>query len=388
VIAAEFDGRDEPMAIDEPILAAIESLYDAALDETLWPATLERLIAVTSCEAATFCILDSADQPRLPAFTVVNFHPRLIEEYLDFMAPQDPTIQYLVKHPRQKIVHDSTFITEHEKDLHPYYDWHHRFTDMRHRVVGMINPAPFIQSGVTLHRSRKSGDFRPETLKLFAALYRHIERALQIGFRLGTLANMQQVSLALLDRNPLAIVLLDDKGRVILANRAARDVAEDADGVALGVDGLRLLRPSDDTALQRLIGEALGMAIASGSGGSMSALRPSGRRPYAIVVSPLSRGSFAVTTLKPSVCIVIADPERHHDLPADRLRDLYGLTPSEARLAVRLAAGEDLQTAAAALGIAYATARTRLVTIFRKTDTKRQGELVKLLLATIPLTEN
>jgi DNA-binding CsgD family transcriptional regulator len=65
------------------------------------------------------------------------------------------------------------------------------------------------------------------------------------------------------------------------------------------------------------------------------------------------------------------------------LRALYGLTPAETRLAQRLAAGDELKAAAAQLGIGYGTARAQLAAIFRKTETKRQGELVRLL-CTLP----
>jgi DNA-binding CsgD family transcriptional regulator len=61
------------------------------------------------------------------------------------------------------------------------------------------------------------------------------------------------------------------------------------------------------------------------------------------------------------------------------------MTSSEARLAARLAAGDELKTAAGELGIAYSTARTQLAAIFRKTETRRQGELVKVLLSSVPL---
>lgn len=374
------------MAVDDDLLSLIEDIYDAALDESLWPKTMERLLAVTDSQAATFCVLDSADGPRLPTLTTINFESQLIDEYLDFMAPHDPTIQYLVRHPQQPIVHDSSFITEREKDRHYYYDWHHRYSDTRHRVVGMVSPAPHIQSGITLHRTRAKGDFDRASLDRFAMLYRHLERALQIGFRLGTVATMQQLSFAMLDRNPLAVVLLDDRGRVILANRAARELAEAGDGVRIARDAISLLRAADDATLQRLIGDALRTATdaSAAPGGVMSALRPSGKRPYAIMASPLSHRGFALTTLRPAVCVTIADPEKSEAVPAERLGALYRLTPAEARLAVRLAAGDDLRAAAAAIGIGYATARTRLAAIFRKTDTTRQAELMKLLLTTIP----
>jgi DNA-binding CsgD family transcriptional regulator len=52
--------------------------------------------------------------------------------------------------------------------------------------------------------------------------------------------------------------------------------------------------------------------------------------------------------------------------PIDLLRSHFGLSPAEARLALRLVAGETLRSAAAKLGIAYETARTHLKNIFDK----------------------
>jgi DNA-binding CsgD family transcriptional regulator/PAS domain-containing protein len=377
------------MAVDDALLSLIENIYDAAIDETLWPTTLKRLITVTDAQAATFWLLDSSSgEPKLPTFIYINLDQQLIDEYLDFMAPQDPTNQYIVAHPDERIIHDASFITEREKDRHPYYDWHHRYTDMRHRIIGMIHPAPTLNSGIALHRARGKGDFHPQSTECFAALYPHIERALQIGFRLGTIATMQQVSMDMLDRNPLAIMFLDSQGRVIFANRAARDLAQSADGLIVTSQAVCLMRQTDNEKLQRLIAKAMNPAMNSTPGGAMSALRPSGKRPYSIVVSPLPHGSFSMSTLRPAVCVVISVPEKRNVVQTDQLQAVYGLTLSEARLATRLAQGEDLQSAAASLNIGYATARTQLAMIFRKTETRRQGELVKLLLTTIPPQAN
>src|SRR5262245_31866110 len=70
--------------------------------------------------------------------------------------------------------------------------------------------------------------------------------------------------------------------------------------------------------------------------------------------------------------------------PIDLLRCRFGLTPAEARLALQLVAGETLRSAAAKLGISYETVRTHLKTIFNKTGTCRQAELVVVLVAVLP----
>jgi DNA-binding CsgD family transcriptional regulator len=67
------------------------------------------------------------------------------------------------------------------------------------------------------------------------------------------------------------------------------------------------------------------------------------------------------------------------------LQAAFGLTEAEARLAALLASGEELRFAAEKLGITYGTARTRLAEIFQKTETRRQAELMKILLTTLAM---
>jgi DNA-binding CsgD family transcriptional regulator/PAS domain-containing protein len=371
------------VSTDGKILSVVEALYDAAVDETLWPKAMGQIVEITDSHAATFCVIDGSERPRLPVFMTFNFEQRFIDEYLEGMVLHDPTVQYIIAHPDRRIVHDAEFITEREKDKLFYYDWHGSFSD---RLAGMVNPATNVQSGVTLHRTRKVGDFETGHIERFQFLYRHLDRAVRIGFQLGTLGTMQRMSYELLDANPLSIFVLDDKGYVLFANRAARALAAADEGVVLTSQGLSLTMSEDDSKFQALIAWA---SMARGqdraaSGGAMQALRRSGKRPYSILVSPLSRTSWNVTVVQPSVCVIVADADQDAALPEKLLHALYGMTRAEARLAARLAAGEDLQGAARNLGIAYPTARTQLSAIFRKTDTRRQGELIKVLLSSVP----
>jgi DNA-binding CsgD family transcriptional regulator len=68
----------------------------------------------------------------------------------------------------------------------------------------------------------------------------------------------------------------------------------------------------------------------------------------------------------------------------DQLHRHFGLTPSEARLALHLVTGETLRTSAAELHISYETARTQLKNIFSKTGTCRQAQLVGVIVSALP----
>jgi DNA-binding CsgD family transcriptional regulator len=61
------------------------------------------------------------------------------------------------------------------------------------------------------------------------------------------------------------------------------------------------------------------------------------------------------------------------------LKDLFGLTSAEARLARTISRGDTLEETAHSLGIKLSTARTQLAAVFAKTGTCRQAQLIALL---------
>jgi DNA-binding CsgD family transcriptional regulator len=66
--------------------------------------------------------------------------------------------------------------------------------------------------------------------------------------------------------------------------------------------------------------------------------------------------------------------------PAAIIAKTFHLTPSEAKLACIIARGAPPDIAARELKISRETARNQLKSVFAKTDTHRQSELVALLL--------
>jgi DNA-binding CsgD family transcriptional regulator len=373
------------MDVDSRALAVIESLYDAAMNDALWPTALQRLTDFTGSQSATLWLLDGSEQPRLPLLLTYNFDDAFMHAYLDGMVPLDPTVQYLVRHPHAPIVHDDMVISEREKDRSPYYDWHGRWSDTRFRMVGQMSLGPAIQAGVALHRARGCGRFERTDVERFGALHGHLERALAISRRLGSVGALQQTTAEVLDRHPAAIVFLDKRKNVVYSNRQARTLQEHDDGLCLAGDGLLIEHRPSQERFQLLFMQALRTADDSTSapGVLMRVPRPSGKRPYSLFLVPIARHRPVWLGETPAVCIIVTDPEAQQKLPIPAIQAGFGLTRSEAELAALLAHGDDLRSAAEALQVTYGTARARLSEIFHKTGTCRQAELIKVLLATM-----
>jgi DNA-binding CsgD family transcriptional regulator len=96
---------------------------------------------------------------------------------------------------------------------------------------------------------------------------------------------------------------------------------------------------------------------------------------YASRLSGVAADCFAPC----QVIAVLVDLEARVRLVERDLMSIFNLTPAEARLASRLSSGDSIEEIAGQLSITYETSRKQLKSIFQKTNTHRQAQLVALL---------
>ena len=99
-----------------------------------------------------------------------------------------------------------------------------------------------------------------------------------------------------------------------------------------------------------------------------------------MLVAPLAPDATLLGADGPSALMFVTDPSAAPPPLERTLCELYGLTPAEAGVAVRLVTGAPLCDVADELGISMNTARTHLRRVFAKTRTRGQSDLVRLLL--------
>jgi len=83
--------------------------------------------------------------------------------------------------------------------------------------------------------------------------------------------------------------------------------------------------------------------------------------------------------------VFVSDPSQKVRPPAVILRALFGLTPAESRLALLLCDGHTPRQIADLIGVSTNTLKTQLTSIYRKTGTSRQSQLVRLLGSVMPI---
>jgi DNA-binding CsgD family transcriptional regulator len=177
-----------------------------------------------------------------------------------------------------------------------------------------------------------------------------------------------------LDWLDLGVILTDAAARPLRLNRRAEAIVAHADGLFAEPSGVAAAFPDETCRLRHAV------AMANLAGTRLRLTRPSGRRPLLLTVIAVRDGIAGLRTHGPLTAIFIMDPDRGDTPDPALLQELFGLTAAEAIFAAEISRGDGLQAVADRLAIAPTTARTHLTRIFEKTGTRRQAELVRLLM--------
>lgn len=179
----------------------------------------------------------------------------------------------------------------------------------------------------------------------------------------------------------LGVAIIRDDGSVLFANAAANVVINNGDILSLENGPLALGQPSRPARFRELLTRLAAMVRGGDLVASCAIAVPRlSRRPLSLLVWPLSEAAAA--DRDEAVAIVfIDDSERPAKINFTRLRDLYGLSQKEACVAALLAQGHPIDEIAQILDVAYETVRKHVKSIFSKTHTHRQVDLVRMLVS-------
>jgi DNA-binding CsgD family transcriptional regulator len=137
--------------------------------------------------------------------------------------------------------------------------------------------------------------------------------------------------------------------------------------------------------LQKLIASCTRTSpVLGGPGGEFKIPRELPRSPLHVTVTPLrSKARLSdvpwIGVGTPVAIVTVRDPDIDRRRQEVNLRRRFGLTAAEARLAAEILKGDGRAAAARRGGFSATTAKTHLSSIFEKTGTHRQAELIRLL---------
>jgi DNA-binding CsgD family transcriptional regulator/PAS domain-containing protein len=376
------------MTREERALECVELIYGGAVDPPVWNLLVERLSVVFGGAAAALSVQLPESAPPLEYYTI-GFREEcreVAEKY--FAEGRLPWGSFLDDQFKGRFAFASEkFPDEQLPDTDFYRDV------MKPQELAPESPMIHLicnepgrpLSGLAIYRREGGRCLGEEDLRLGNLLVPHLARAFEIHNRVGEIQRGREALTEVVDRLPLGVILIDSRHQPVITNRAARQILAREDGFRIDRCGPHAANAREDTVLRQMVADAVAVGAGQGSGPAkvLSISRPSGERAHPVMVAPLLEPPTGGTDRDAVAALFIADTDDSDISMTEVLQGLYSLTRAEAELVGLLVQGLSLEEAAQQRGVTMNTVRSQLKQVFSKTDTKRQGQLVRLVLSSV-----
>jgi DNA-binding CsgD family transcriptional regulator len=348
----------------DDVQTAVEQFREAAMLPRLWPQALESLACVFNSDAATLILTPTTQSTLIGSASLAP----TMRDYFRSPIP-DPRETRVTPGLREQFMPDSAYFSRYEISRDPYYQEFLAPRGLAWNATAALGPDLLI----SVKRGKQRGPYEGADL---TALNYSLSR-LRAASRMASMNWQSEFSgrLSAFERLGRGALLIDARGRVLEFNACVRF----GDGLDVVGGYLTTARSADRSALERFLSAViLGGTRAPAAATTLALAHKAGPRP--IVIDGIAcTDAMRSLHFRAAALLLVTDLNRRMRLSDGILRSVFGLTTTEARLARNLADGSSLREASVHLGISEAHARQRLKSVFVKTGTKRQGELLILI---------
>jgi DNA-binding CsgD family transcriptional regulator len=354
----------------------LDVLYSASEDPGVWPEFLIALGQLFHTECAG---LISHDIRAREYSAVANLGVSLdaFSSYSTYYGATDPCVQAMRSRGLREWIGLRSDLCPHPvfRRTEFYYDFCKRFR-WSDRCGMVVRESENRVLNLSLMRLDGEPDFNHDHALALAALLPHVRRSLQL--RRGILDLRQAVRdlAGVIDALDVGIVALDRNGKIRFMNRLAESLLRAGEALTAGNGCLSATDPKNTDLISELLKRVGSRQIGTVPWNAITMRR--GNRSLIITVLP----GTAIQGMVPDfggVLLTITDPRGRPRTRERLLTGLFQLTPAEIRVSMYLLAGLDPREIAARTGTTAETVRFQLKTIYRKTSTSRQSQLVALL---------
>jgi DNA-binding CsgD family transcriptional regulator len=219
-----------------------------------------------------------------------------------------------------------------------------------------------------------------------ASIISLMKKSLTIYSRMEIRGISQEIYQELLASMDIASFILGSNFEVMAKNYLAEQVIKNKDGLFLENKKLRCLNSVEQKKFTEVCKGVLNARSKDDSAFVLENFTFSRSEPganWSALVRLVDSHDFMGADTSPELLLLLRDSSRRQVPTPALLRDVFGLTPAEAKLTLKLLDGLSLTAAAEVIGVSRNTARTQLSSVFTKTNLNSQAQLVKLVSDTL-----
>ncbi|MEH6549638.1 MAG: hypothetical protein V7744_06600 [Pseudomonadales bacterium] len=364
----------------------IDSVYDGITETPPWKTFLHLFRRQLNCQISGMWFRPPfLDQPQLTLTdNDIEYEP-LIEQFYNEYYKSSALFHAAPSQGEVRIF--SSAISKDDIKSSSFYKQFLKPNNIASGLQFYIEEADGLCLWIEVGRSNKLADFGVEESDFCHALTPHLTRALGIYSSIQKSKVENDIYQELIEQLAVGIVILDHNARVMKINSMTESMLAELDGIDLRSDRIVFSKPEDQQTYAAAVEHALAHYDSQSIQPSVELLRInySGVGSIGLLVKSAVSSRWYEGSGCPAVVLYLCDPSAQKSTRETFVSKLFGLTLSEANLAILLADGMTLAEAAKKLNVTENTTRTVSKRIFSKTGVRRQAELVRLILSSMAL---
>jgi DNA-binding CsgD family transcriptional regulator/PAS domain-containing protein len=345
--------------------AFADALLAATLDADGWLQMTDLLMRAWESDIAGINRVD------LTTGTVIAAHhtglsPEAMAEYYTHLAWSDPRTPIVAATPVGSAGTDAAVLADPHARRSAYYAWESDQGFGNTLFIKLVDK-PQEVSNIAIARRKGAGAHSDDIVRAARAVAPRLVAAAEIHRRIAALEALNGGLERALRAGASAFALFGRDGSLLHANPAFQATLDRHDG--LGGSALA---------------DALAKAAAEQRPLALQIKRRNDRPAYRLVLQPVTPRAAEARRFDwgPQGCVLafLDDPDAAvSSNRAPVLQQLFGLTAAEARVAVAIAEGDEVEAIARRQGVAIATVRSQLKSIYSKMGVGRQLGVAQLV---------
>ena len=354
------------MSLDIRVSDLIKGIYSAGADRSAWDRVVVELFQLMGCCGGIATLIDERHSELLLCRLYAPNRSTPTASADEYVANyrNDPALVWRYDNPDARFCHSELMLPRTPDGIHPFVQWMSSTLGSASWYAGYATLTPSLTFCLVGHFPPGRPEPDQDALKLFELVFDHVECALRLGARRFN------------EESARALIRLNSAGRVERLSRGADRMLSDRPAFRLCDGKLIASNLSEQATLDRTVERVLnGGAI--GATPAAIQLEHEHGRPWVVVVRPVTENFGLLGTLRRSVEVEILDQAQAAGR-LDVIQSLFELTGRELQVLRLLGQGHSIDSLSAMIEISRNTTRAHLRSIFSKTRTNSQTELLQL----------
>jgi len=351
--------------------------YTSVTDRNGFNPFLHALQNAFNCQTATLSIRDMKTGQVMGGW-YQDMPQDVIEWYIANLGHRDPLLKRAIE--QESVGFCSAFYSNDNHLSDPIVQAWCNEAGIADGACALIHKDTDSMFALTLGRSADQGQFQPQELQLLNTLIRDIRRAIALRLAVDQSQDSSLVK-SIFDHINLPLVFIKQGGYVSFQNQQAEKWQQQSALISINTSGTIELHDHPSNA--KLLANSSALLDKNETDSKVISIK-NNDEGVSLLLTPIRNEQ----PHEQGVLLTIYPWNSQHGVSPERIKEFFGLTKTEAQVCDYLCQGYSLESIADITCRGVATVRSHLKSIYIKTATNRQAELVSHVLTTLMRNEH